>query len=71
MNGLTHVHILIIKKPWKKSLICSNTNGGSKIVICVLISFGKCKMQLTYNHIIKYTCNHVIAMHLQCGCNDD
>jgi hypothetical protein len=27
VNGLIHVHVLIIEKMWKKSLICSNING--------------------------------------------
>jgi hypothetical protein len=26
VNGLTHVHMLIIEEMWKKSLICSNLN---------------------------------------------
>jgi hypothetical protein len=26
VNGLTHVHMLIIEKMWKKSLICYNIN---------------------------------------------
>ncbi len=29
VNGLIHVHMLIIEKMWKKSLICSNINVGS------------------------------------------
>jgi hypothetical protein len=49
VNGLTHVHILIIEEIWKKSLIHSNINVGSLIIICVLINYGKCKMQLMSN----------------------
>ncbi len=46
VNGSTHVHMLIIEKMWKKSLIHFNINVGFKIVICVLINYDKCKMQL-------------------------
>jgi hypothetical protein len=45
MNG----PILIIEKMWKKSLIHSNINMGFKIITCVLIDYGKCKMQLLIN----------------------
>jgi len=41
--------ILIIKNMWKKSLIPSNINVGFKIVTCVLIKYGKCKMQFLSN----------------------
>jgi len=34
MNSSTHVHMLIIEKTWKKSLIHSNINVKFKIVIC-------------------------------------
>jgi len=34
---------------WKKSRIHSNINVGFKIVACVLINYGKCKMQLLNN----------------------
>jgi hypothetical protein len=37
VNGSTHVHMLIIEKIWKKSLIHSNINVGFLIVTCVLI----------------------------------
>ncbi len=33
----------------KKSQIHSNINVGFKIVTCVLINYGKCKMQLINN----------------------
>jgi hypothetical protein len=46
MNGSTHVHMLIIEEMWKKSLIHFNINVGFCNVTCVLINFGKCKMQL-------------------------
>jgi hypothetical protein len=49
VNGLTHVHKLIIEEMWKKSLICSNINVKSYLVTCVLINYGKYKMQLTSN----------------------
>ncbi len=49
VNGLTHVHMLMIEKMWKKSLIHSNINVGSLIVTCVLINYGKCKMQFMSN----------------------
>jgi hypothetical protein len=45
MNGST----LIIEKIWKKSLIHFNINVGLKIVACVLVDYGKCKMQLLSN----------------------
>jgi hypothetical protein len=44
MNGWTHVHMLIIEKMWKKSLIQSNINVGFYIITHVLINHGKCKM---------------------------
>jgi len=46
MNVSICVHMLIIKEMWKKSLIHSNKNVRFKIVTCVLINYGKCKMQL-------------------------
>jgi hypothetical protein len=49
MNGLTHVHMLIIKEMWKKSLICFNINVRFLIVICVLMNYSKCKMQFMNN----------------------
>ncbi len=49
VNGLTQVHMLIFEEIWKKSLIRSNINVGFKIVTCVLINYGKCKMQLISN----------------------
>jgi hypothetical protein len=50
MNGLTHVHMLIIEEMWKISIIQSNINVvGSWIISCVLINHGKCKMQLMSN----------------------
>jgi hypothetical protein len=33
----------------KKSLIHSNINVGFQIITCVLINYGKCKMQLLNN----------------------
>ncbi len=45
VNGST----LIIEEMWKKLLIHSNINVGIKIVTCVLINYGKCKMQLLSN----------------------
>ncbi len=41
MNG----SILIIEEMWEKLGIHSNINVGYKIVTCVLINYGKCKMQ--------------------------
>jgi len=41
MNGST----LIIKEMWKNHLIHSNINVGFLIVTCVLITYGKCKME--------------------------
>jgi hypothetical protein len=35
VNGLTHVHILIIEEMWKISLIHSNKNVGFLIIICI------------------------------------
>jgi len=46
MNGSTHVHMLIIEEMWKKILNHYNINVGLKIIACVLINYGKCKMQL-------------------------
>ncbi len=37
MNGSTHVHMLTIEVMWKKSL--------THFITCVLINYGKCKMQ--------------------------
>jgi hypothetical protein len=45
VNGSTYLHMLIIEEMWKKSLIHSNINVGFKIVKCLLINYGKCKMQ--------------------------
>ncbi len=45
MNGST----LIIEKMWKNPLIYSNINVGLKTITCVLINYGKCKMQLFNN----------------------
>jgi hypothetical protein len=45
VNGST----FIIEKIWKKSLIHSNINVKFKIVTCVLMNYGKCKMQLLSN----------------------
>ncbi len=45
MNG----SILIIEEMWKKSLSHSNIYVGSKIITCVLINYGECKMQLLNN----------------------
>jgi hypothetical protein len=42
VNGST----LIIGKMWKKSLLHSNINVGFEIATCVLINYGKCKMQI-------------------------
>jgi hypothetical protein len=41
VNGST----LIIEEMWKKSLIHSNMNMEFLIVTCILINYGKCKMQ--------------------------
>jgi hypothetical protein len=49
VNGSTHVHMLIIEEMWKKSLIHSNINVGFKTITCVLINYGKYKMQLLSN----------------------
>jgi len=50
VNGLTQVHMLIIEKMWKKSIIHSNINVvGSRIISCVLINHDKCKMELMSN----------------------
>jgi len=43
------VHMLIIEEMWKKSLIHSNINVGLKKITCVLINYGKCKLQLLNN----------------------
>jgi hypothetical protein len=45
VNGST----LIIEKMWKKSLIHSNIYVGFKVITCVLINYGECKMQLLNN----------------------
>jgi len=45
MNVSTRAHMLIIKEMWKKSLIHFNINVRFLIVTCVLINYGKCKMQ--------------------------
>jgi hypothetical protein len=45
VNGST----LIIEEMWKKSLIYSNINVGFEIITCILINYGKCKMQLPNN----------------------
>jgi hypothetical protein len=45
MNSST----LIIDEMWKKSSIHPNINVRFKIVTCVLIKYGKCKMQLLSN----------------------
>jgi hypothetical protein len=42
VNGST----LIIEEIWKKSFFQLNINVKFKIVTCVLINYGKCKMQL-------------------------
>jgi hypothetical protein len=43
MNGLTHVHMLIIEEMRKFSIIQSNINVvGSWIISCVLINHGNC-----------------------------
>jgi hypothetical protein len=49
VNGLIHVHMLIIQEMWKKSLIHSNINVKSWIATCVLINYDKCKMPLMNN----------------------
>ncbi len=49
VNGLTHVHMLIIEEKWKKSLICFNINVKFSIVTCVLIIYGKYKMRFMKN----------------------
>jgi hypothetical protein len=49
VNGLIHVHMFIIEKMWKKWLICSNRNVGFQIVTCILINYGKYKMQFMNN----------------------
>jgi len=38
--------MLTIEKMWKKSLIHFNINVGSEIFTCILINYGKYKMQL-------------------------
>jgi hypothetical protein len=45
-NGLTHIHMLIIEKMWKNSLIHFNINVGFEIFTCILINYDKYKMQL-------------------------
>ncbi len=57
-----NVSILIIEEMWKKSLIHSNINVGFKIVTCVLINYGRCKMQLwinDFNMLKIYNSTHV------------
>ncbi len=49
VNGSTHVHMLIIEKMWKEPLIHSNINARFKTITCVLINYGKYKMQLLSN----------------------
>ncbi len=49
VNGLTHVHMLIIEEMWRKSLIFKNINVRFLIVTCVLINYGKYKMQFMNN----------------------
>jgi hypothetical protein len=49
MNDSTYLHMLIIEKMWKKSLIHSNINVGFKFVKCLLINYGKCIMQPLHN----------------------
>ncbi len=49
LNGSIHVHMLIFEEMWKKLLIHFNINVGFKIVTCVLINYGKCKMQTLNN----------------------
>jgi hypothetical protein len=44
-NGST----LIIEQMWKKSLIHFDINVEFKIITCVLMTYGKCKMQLLSN----------------------
>jgi hypothetical protein len=41
--------ILIIEEMWKNSLIHFNINVGFKIITCLIINYGKCKMQLLNN----------------------
>jgi hypothetical protein len=43
---------------WKKELIHSNINVGLKIITCVLINYGKCKMQVLSNgfNVLKVDC---------------
>jgi hypothetical protein len=40
---------VIIEEMWKKSWIHSNKNVGFLSVTCVLINYGKCKMQFLSN----------------------
>jgi hypothetical protein len=56
VNGSIHVHMLIIENMWKKSLIHFNINVGIKIITCVLINYGKYKMQFLGNgfNMLKY-----------------
>jgi hypothetical protein len=49
VNGLTYVHMLIIEEMWQKSLICFNINVRFLIIACVLINYGKYKMQFMNN----------------------
>jgi len=49
VNGLTYVHMLIIEEMWQKSLIRFNINVRFLIIACVLINYGKYKMQFMNN----------------------
>jgi hypothetical protein len=49
----------------KKSLIQSKINVGFKIVTCVLINYGKCKMQLLSNGFNVFEVNG--STHVPCG----
>jgi hypothetical protein len=64
MNSSTHIHMLIIKEMWKKSLTHSNINVRFKIVTCVLINYGKCKMQFISNSFNMLKVN--ASTHLSC-----
>jgi hypothetical protein len=49
---LTYKKWIIYFDNWrdvKKSLVHSNINVGFQIITCVLINYGKCKMQLLNN----------------------
>jgi len=64
VNGLTHVHMLIIKDMWKESLVIFYINVRFLIVTYVLINYSKCKMQLLKNsfNMLKVDC----SIHVQC-----